>query len=45
MPNNQQQWNAINKIGNPTKSKDINSLIKAVKKIMILVHHQRLTEL
>jgi hypothetical protein len=32
MPNSQQPWNALTKAGNPTKSKEVNSLIKAVKR-------------
>ena len=32
MPNSQQPWNTLTKAGNPTKSKEINSLIKAVKR-------------
>jgi len=32
MTNQQQLWNAISLCGNPTKSKEVNGLIKAVKK-------------
>eukprot|EP00957_Ditylum_brightwellii_P177903 13550625-Ditylum_brightwellii.AAC.1 len=30
MPNHRMQWNEITKVGNPTRSEDINDLIQAV---------------
>lgn len=32
VPNQQQPWNAITNTGNPTKSKEVNSLLKAIKR-------------
>lgn len=32
IPNRHQPWNSITNTGNPTKSKEVNSLLKAVKK-------------
>lgn len=35
MPNNIAEWDNINKIGNPSKSKPVNNLIKYVKKMEV----------